>query len=1003
MFRFSEKQIEMMIQFADDIKEKIYTPKTPLNIEGYTTKEPLPFDRKTEGEKKTFKPGDKWGDVFDCCWFHITGDVPEDCKDKHTVLLIDFNGEACVFDNHGNPQRGLTNGSSSFCFSLGQPGKRVLQLSNDAKQTGKIDIWIDAGCNDLFGTLCKDGRIEQADIAVCRDDIRDLYYDYWTIRELMQVLDKDSARYARASRALYEAMVILHNFDEDEVKRARDLLSKELSRKSLDPCLKVSAVGHAHMDLAWLWPIRETFRKAARTFSTVLDLMGRYPEYIFGASQPQLYQWVKDEYPNLYSKIKEKVAEGRWELQGGMWVESDTNLPSGESLIRQFVYGKTFYREEFGLDVRNLWLPDVFGYSASLPQIMKTCGVDYFMTQKLSWNDTNKFPHHTFYWKGLDGTAVLSHMLPEETYNSNAGPQSIAKSEKNYAQKAVSDRCLMLFGIGDGGGGPGAEHLEKLKRLKNLSGLPPVKQEFSSDFFEHLNQDSANYPQWHGELYLEKHRGTYTSQAETKKYNRMLELRLRDLEFLATVAMQNGWDYPQERLDEIWKEVLLYQFHDILPGSSMKRVYDECLERYELLLQEVQQLTRDALKSLSENKNGRFDASSNDIAVFNTLSWKRSEWVQTKYGWLKAEVEPMGFRCFKKSEIIEESFPLKAERKLLENELIRLEFSEDGRLISAYDKQAGFETIHEGSKGNTLDVYTDNGDAWDILEDYQKLPSESFKLESSSASLSGPKAILEQTYSYGNSKLTQKIVLTHGSKRIDFNTEVDWHENSKMLRTKFPLNVFSHFATCDIQFGNLRRPTHTNTSWDKAMLEVCAHKFVDISQKDRGAAILNDCKYGYNLFGNVIDINLLRSTSFPGKEADQGKHSFTYSLLPHKGNLIQGGVAEAASELNSPLIINEDCPIPSASSNSLSFFDIESETAVLETVKKAQEGSEVVLRLYESAGGSSEAKLKSAFEIENAWLTNALEEEICELKSSSKMINLSFRPWEIKTIKLKLE
>jgi alpha-mannosidase len=879
MFDFFGNHLSEILKFRDVIKSHIYNIIGSLDIEAYWSREPLIFADRTRGEKKTLKPGDKWGDVFDCAWFHFTGSVPVAGEGGHVVLLIDINGEACVFNEKGEPVRGLTNGSSTFETVHGMPGKRVLQYSACAKTDDAIDIWADAGCNDLFGVLSNDGRVDRADIAVCRADIRSLYYDYWTLCDLLEVLDRESARYAKVVEALGRAHQLLQTFDEDNVARARDILAVELGRKNADPALTVSAIGHAHIDLAWLWPIRETIRKGARTFSTVLELMDRYPDYKFGCSQPQLYDWIKEYYPALYERIKEKVKEGRWELQGGMWVEADTNVTSGESLIRQFLYGKEYYLEEFGIDVKSLWLPDVFGYSAALPQIIKMCGMDYFMTQKLSWNDTNRFPHHTFYWNGLDGSGILTHMLPEETYNSHAGPRAISKAEKNYSQKNISDRCLLLFGIGDGGGGPGAEHLEQLERLKNLQGLAPVEQEFSCDFFKRIDKD-IDYPKWHGELYLEKHRGTYTTQARTKKYNRLLEFKLRDLELLSCIASLKGLEYPQQHIDKIWKEVLLYQFHDILPGSSIKRVYDEAEQRYEQLLGEVETLTASAIDVIV--KDIVAPGKAKPMAVFNTLSWKRNEWIRTYAGWLKAEVGPMGLAVIDAAPmglaVIDaaqdqiDGSSIKADERLLENELLRLEFAPDGSLVSVYDKENNFEGIKPGCRGNLLKVYIDKGDAWDFPNNYRKIPCEYFKLKSSRAYIDGPCAVIEQKYTYNNSALTQRIVLTAGSRRADFITEVDWNESFRMLRCEFPVNVFAEYAACDIQMGSVKRPTFANTSWDEAKLEVCAHKYVDISQSDRGIALLNDCKYGYRVFDNIIDLNLLRSPSYPGIDADKGKH-----------------------------------------------------------------------------------------------------------------------------------
>ena len=569
-------------------------------------KEPVAFKERTSGRKISPKIDETWGKLWDCAWFNFKGIVPSEAANQNVVLLIDINGEACIFDECGCPVQGLTNINSEYDFSLGKPGKRVVHFLKQAQGGEIVDLWADAGCNDLFGNCQGSGKIKEAYIAIFNEELKELYYDIEVLKELMEQLPEDSARHQKILFSLVAAFNVMKNYDSSEAIKAREILALELNKKCGDESLRISAIGHAHIDLAWLWPLRETIRKGARTFSTVLRNMEKYPDYVFGASQPQLYAWMKDKYPNLYKKIKDKIAEGRWEAQGGMWVEADTNVTSGESLVRQILYGQEFFREEFGKNMKVLWLPDVFGYSAALPQILKKSDIDYFMTIKLSWSEYNQFPHHTFNWEGIDGSQVLAHMPPEGTYNSSASPKAITTAEKNFKDKGISEECLMLFGIGDGGGGPGEEHLERLKREKNLNGIVPVKQEKSIDFFNRIGKDASKYKTWRGELYLEKHQGTYTTQARNKKLNRKMELALRELEYASVLAwMKSKKEYPQSEIEMIWKEVLLYQFHDILPGSSIKRVYDESLERYEYLLKHTEELTQEAYEGFlgENNKN----------------------------------------------------------------------------------------------------------------------------------------------------------------------------------------------------------------------------------------------------------------------------------------------------------------------------------------------------------------------------------------------------------------
>ncbi len=835
------------------IEKAILTPIAELHTEAWITPEPVPFAERQSGMHKVLRIGESWGNLWDCAWFHFSGVVPESAAGKAVVLLIDLSGEACVVDSDGCPILGLTTVNSDFDLSLGGPGKRVVPLTQCAKGGEVVDLWADAGCNDLFGVYKDCGTVKNAHIAIHDEETFQLYHDFEVLWELMTKLSPEKARYHRISSALHQATNELVEYTTEEVQRARTILDRELAKVGGTPSLKISAIGHAHIDLAWLWPIRETIRKGSRTFATVLALMDRYPDYIFGASQPQLYQWMKDYYPQLYKKIQAKVAEGRWEAQGAMWVEADTNISGSEALVRQIIYGKRFFREEFGKDPKMLWLPDVFGYSASLPQILKKAGVDYFLTTKLSWNNFNVFPHHTFFWQGIDGSRVLAHMPPKGTYNSSAAPKAIIATEKNFADKAVSEHCALLFGIGDGGGGPGREHLERLTREKNLDGLVPVTQEPMETFFDRIAQDTTEYQTWTGELYLEKHQGTYTTQARSKRFNRKIELALRELEFVATLAkVLAGHPYPTQELDAIWKEVLLYQFHDILPGSSIARVYDESLARYQKLFEQTQQLLNQAQAVLISQPDAI--EHSQCITVFNSLSWERSEWLCINDQWYYITITSIGYIAlnlatykFDNNETLKD---LIASEDVLENDKLRLSFASDGSIQAIFDKEHQREVLAPDAAANRLAVYHDEPyefDAWEVPIVYDEQPPQYFRLEKTEAHIDGPQAIVEQHYRFEQSTLEQRIVLTAGSRRIDFITTVNWQESHKMLRTSFPTSLFATEATCDIQFGSIKRPTHRNTSWDMAKYEVCAHKWVDLSQWDYGVALLNDCKYGHKV------------------------------------------------------------------------------------------------------------------------------------------------------------
>jgi len=991
------------------IKASVYTPVAALAATAWVTPEPVPYDSRREGRELRLAPGQRWSEaVFDCAWFRFTGTVPDCASGQEIVLLIDVNGEGCVVDSEGRPLLGLTNVNSTFSRQHGEPGKRVVPFRAPAAGGESVEIWVEAGANDLFGVRQDSGVLKEAVIALRHPQLYALQYDFEVLHGLMQLLPKASARAAALREALSRAAAVLREFSDAEAASARAILAPALAMRGGDPSLIISAVGHAHMDLAWLWPIRETIRKCGRTFATTLDLMERYPDYVFGASQPQQYDWVKQHYPELYAGIKRRVAEGRWEVQGAMWVEPDTNLPGGESLIRQILYGKRFFREEFGRDPDCLWVPDVFGYSGALPQILAKSGVPYFMTQKLSWSLITRHPYHTFWWEGIDGSKVLAHLPPEATYNSAANPASVLAAEQHFAEKGVSDRCLMLFGIGDGGGGPGEEHLERLAREADLAGLCPVVQQPAKAFFDHIAAGGERYPTWSGELYLERHQGTYTTQGRIKRFNRKLELALRELELAASIAASfAGMAYPRARLERIWKEVLLYQFHDILPGSSITRVYDEATPRYEALLKETEALTASADALLSSRIDG--SRAGRPVVVINSLSWERTEWLRLAGSWVKAAVPALGYAVVDAAAragldpppgLMPGVSASASDSARLENDKLRILFNGDGSIRSCFDKEHGREVLAAGAAGNVLSIYRDTGDAWDIPMDYRDRAPERLALEAVEATLDGPRAALSQTYRFGDSVLRQDVVLFAGSRRVDFVTSVDWHETERMLRTSFPVDVKTSEATCDIQFGSIRRPTHCNTPADLAKFEVCAHKWVDLSDRGYGVALLNDCKYGHHLRGNILDLNLLRSPGYPDPTADRGRHRFTYSLYPHAGDHVEGGVARAGYELNVPLRPLAGAPgigpLPAAQS----WLRPGASDIVIETVKAAEDGNGLIVRLYEAAGASTRAVLHCGFALAAAEATDLIEENPVPVEIAGREVRLDLRPFDIVTLRL---
>lgn len=1004
------------------LRDAIYVPLSPLTVNAWVTPEPVAYNERMSGTAITdLKPGDRWGQLWDCAWFNFRGKVDASAAGQKVVLLIDINGELCLVDSEGTPHQGLTTVNSEFDFALGLPGKRVVPVSTQAQGGEEIDLWADAGCNDLFG-IYRGGTLKEATLAICKEEYRALYYDIEVLAELAEHLPESTARKDRVIRALYEAALMLAELSDENVSRARARLAIELAQKGGDPQLTVHAIGHAHIDLAWLWPLRETIRKGARTFATALRNMEKYPDYVFGASQPQLYLWIKQYYPGLYEQIKARVAEGRWELQGAMWVEPDTNISGGEALARQILYGKRFFEQEFGQEMKSLWLPDVFGYSGSLPQLLKKAGVDYMMTQKLSWSVYTKHPHHSFFWEGIDGTRVLTHLPPEDTYNSPAAPRSLTKIESSYLDRAVSEHALMLFGIGDGGGGPGEEHLERLMREKNLLGLPPVVQESSHAFFQKLEQEADRFETFRGELYLEKHQGTLTTQARSKQFNRQMEKALRELEFAASWAyVSGGYAYPTEELAVIWQEVLLYQFHDILPGSSITRVYTESLERYAILLPRVQELTADAYAHVAKAAG----LAEGTRVLFNSLPWEREQGVEQDGAHHSITLPAMGYRVVDTAvasapaeQAGQAAAVLRATEHELENEALHVRFHADGSLASVYDKIAGREVLAPQARGNVLAVYHDNGDAWDFPRDYREMPAGAFTLTAASAAVVGAQAILTHDYSYGDSTLKQRIILAAGEDTLRFETEADWRENAKMLRASFPLSVQAEVAQCDIQFGYLKRATTRNTREEFARDEICAHHYIDLSQPDYGVSLLNDCKYGFSAATNSLDIHLLRAPHYPDPTADRAKHTFVYALYPHQGDAVQALTYRKGYELNvSPVEVTlpaaETSPITAAGLTAASgeqrmeqmtFAELDHAQVMIEAIKKAEDSPHLIIRLYETAGMTTRTQLSLGIKCLSAEETDLMEQPLQPLDmvkvDGKDTVELTFTPFEIKTVRI---
>lgn len=797
-----------------------------------------------------------------------------------------------------------------------------------------------------------------------------------------------------------------------------------------------TCIGHTHIDVAWWWTVEQTREKTGRSFATVLKLMEEYPNYKFMSSQPQLYMFLKERYPELYARLKERVKEGRWEPEGGMWVESDTNLTSGESLVRQFMHGKRFFKEEFGVDNRILWLPDVFGYTGALPQIMKKCGIDYFMTTKLAWNQINKVPYDTMRWRGIDGTEILTHLIttlgvgqPVEnfftTYNGNLHPDAIMGGWMRYQNKDINNDILISYGYGDGGGGPTREMLENSIRMeKGIKGIPKVRQEFAGVYFDELKErvkDNKRLPVWEGELYFEYHRGTLTSMGRNKRSNRKTELGLMDLELLS-VLTRNRMDYPTQELDSMWKKTLLNQFHDILPGSSIHQVYEVTKEEYAELKKSIDELSAERMKTLAGNGGG--------VMVMNTTGICRNDVVylgdcgadyltddegqqyplqQTSEGAVAfvRNIPSKGYRRFRKGMYrpeqnrAESAFVLK-DNHTLETPYYIVHLNANGEFERLYDKENDREVVQPGKTLNSFCMYEDKPiyyDNWDVDMFYTEKSWKVDQVESMEwTELGNVRAVLEITRKASKSTITQKIIFYAGQKRIEFQTHVDWKEHQTLLKVHFPVAVHTDEATFDIQFGNLTRKVHTNTSWDEARFESCGQKWIDLSEGHYGVSLLNDCKYGHSVKDSNMALTLIKSGIEPNPVTDQEEHEFTYALYPHAETWRAAGTVAEAYKLNQPLKVQLDAEENGKSCVSLA--SVNAANVVIETIKQAEDGNGVVVRMYESENALTKAKVKVDTDFTRAYVCNLLEEVEQEAEVAGREVSVTLKPYEVVTLKL---
>lgn len=863
---------------------------------------------------------------------------------------------------------------------------------------------------------------------------------YYTFLLLQKAADMDGQN-PEAAHWLYKELCHAANlldlrnlsgeaFVESTVEADSYLRREVLERGGNDTTL--CCIGSTHIDVAWLWRVCHTRRKAARSFLNALNLMDQYPEYRFMSSSPILFDFIRQDYPEVYDRIQKAVDEGRFDVEGGMWLEADCNISSGEALVRHFLYGKRFFKDEFGVDSRLLWLPDAFGYSAALPQIMKKSGVDYFITSKLSWNDTNRIPNDTFYWEGLDGSRVLAHFLtmPEDPpaedfnpwYSLYAGyihPATVAGAWNNYQNKDLSREVFATFGYGDGGGGSTREDCEFARRLKKgLPGVPAVHMGAPLSFMERMAGRAKLYgntmPYWQGELYFEYHRGTLTTMAEVKKNNRRGEFFMRRLELALTRRfVEQGADYPHKELEALWKILLLNQFHDILPGSSIREVYEDAQEDYKDLFSRGNELLAAARGNCPRETE-------TSLIVWNDQAWEREGMITLPTDWagysvdgrpvqktreggvtFVSQVPPLsGLRLDRGPKLSGITSEVIVNKNQMENSFFYIKLDSAGGIYSFFDKRIGRELVKPGRVCNDLTAYEDRpyaNDAWDICAYYSE-KKYSFAHETVvTVEENGPvRGCLRVERTLGQSVIIQRYYIYSDVPRLDFDTTVFWHERHTLLKAAFPMDIHAWEATYDVQFGNLTRPAHNNTSWQQAQFEVCGHKWADLSQADFGVSLLNDCKYGYCIKNGVMELTLLRGATWPNEQADLGEHHFTYSLYPHPLGWRDGGTVRQALDLNDPMTVTQ------GKQSSVAFVSVSARNVTVEAVKQAEDKDGVIVRLNEFENAKTDLTLQFLRPIREAWMCDMLENRIQPLKVKGAVCYMTISPYEVKTVRLLL-
>ncbi len=940
-------------------------------------------------------------------WFRADVTIPESMKGKNVELYV----RAHSADIYYNPQ-----------YIVYMNGK-IVQGVDRNHETFPIDSNLGSfklevyAFNDKPEDLFLTSELQLVDPAT-----RNLYYDIKVPYDVMCYLPFEGKEYCEIRTALNETINLL-DFRENDSKEYHDsvdaadaYIQKEFYEKLCGKQMaNVVCIGHSHIDTAWLWPFRQTEEKCQRTFSTAVKMMQEFPEYKFITSQPQQFKFIKELEPELYEDIKKMVKSGNWEMEGAMWVEPDCNLPSGESLCRQILHGKRFMKQEFGVDSRILWLPDVFGYSAALPQILRKAGVTRFVTSKISWNETNTLPNDVFMWQGIDGTEILSYFLtaqdydPREklrngtTYNGDITPRQIRGTWERFQQKELHDEVINTFGHGDGGGGPTREMLETGRRLeKGIPGCPTVTFEKAGDFLDRMEadvKDNRFLPRWVGELYLEYHRGTYTSIAKNKRNNRKSEFLYENTELLSVMSkLLAGAEYPKQMLHDGWEKILLCQFHDVIPGSSIKEVYDDSDKIYADIQSKAGKALNDAQNAIAEKIQTR-----GGLLVFNPNAFEASGLVDTQAG--KVWVENIPAKGYRVVDVpaAGDGVSVCQDCRTMENEFLRVKFDENYNICSIFDKKAEREVVREGALANQLTAYEDiprAWDAWEITNYYTEKSWDVNDVVSVRPIRDGECAGFEVVRAFQKSTITQRITLDAHTSKIDFDTTADWKNDHILLKTAFPTEITSDRATYDIQYGSVERPTHYNTSWEQAKFEVCAHKYADLSEYGYGVSLMNDCKYGHDIHDGVMRLTLIKSATMPNPAADKEVHHFTYALYPHSNDYRQAGTIQQAYLMNNPMTAQTIGAQEGTLADSYSLVRADKANIFIEAVKEAEDSEAIIVRLYDAYDTRTSVNVSFGFDVAKVEYATILEEAEKEIPVSGNTVKLDVKPFEIVTLKV---